>query len=80
MVKSNKFDYTNKKNTGVALGHFIAKQLDSEANAVKRATERQAKKHSSSSGHEGGDAELSVVHHIDMSLPGKELVSRTARA
>ncbi|EMC97826.1 hypothetical protein BAUCODRAFT_31836 [Baudoinia panamericana UAMH 10762] len=70
MVKSNPFDYTNKKNTGIGLGQFIAKQLEKEAK--KQAT--RARKQSLSSamgsvdGHEGSSS-----HGLDIKLPGKEL-------
>ncbi|KAK4554692.1 hypothetical protein LTR86_008194 [Recurvomyces mirabilis] len=71
MPKSNKFDYSKKKNTGVSLGQFIAKQLDGEADAVKRAAERAARKSIGSV--DGTDADTSVTHHIDLKVPGKEL-------
>ncbi|KAK3676048.1 hypothetical protein LTR78_004240 [Recurvomyces mirabilis] len=71
MPKSNKFDYSKKKNTGVSLGQFIAKQLDGEADAVKRAAERAARKSISSV--DGPDSDTSVTHHIDLKVPGKEL-------
>ena len=71
MPKSNRFDYSKKKNTGVSLGQFIAKQLDGEADAVKRAAERAARK--STGAADGPDADTSVTHHIDLKVPGKEL-------
>ncbi|KAK0909667.1 hypothetical protein LTR02_004329 [Friedmanniomyces endolithicus] len=75
MGKSNKFDYSKKKNNGVGLGHFIAKQLESEAEVVKKAAGRQAKKHSMSSASslEGLDSDSAVIHYIDLKVPGKEL-------
>ncbi|KAK0942558.1 hypothetical protein LTR29_005979 [Friedmanniomyces endolithicus] len=75
MGKSNKFDYSKKKNTGVGLGHFIAKQLESEAEVVKKAASRQAKKHSMSSASslDGLDSDSAVIHYIDLKVPGKEL-------
>ncbi|KAK1073577.1 hypothetical protein LTR74_001718 [Friedmanniomyces endolithicus] len=75
MGKSNKFDYSKKKNTGVGLGHFIAKQLESEAEVVKKAAGRQAKKHSMSSASslDGLDSDSAVIHYIDLKVPGKEL-------
>ncbi|KAK3110044.1 hypothetical protein LTR53_016081, partial [Teratosphaeriaceae sp. CCFEE 6253] len=76
MGKSNKFDLTNKKNTGVGLGQFISKQLISEADAVKKAAERR-RKHSIGSAESldtsGVDFDCAVVHHIDLKVPGKEL-------
>ncbi|TKA68598.1 hypothetical protein B0A55_08913 [Friedmanniomyces simplex] len=75
MGKSNKFDYTKKKNTSVGLGHFIAKQLDNEAEAVKKAAGRQARKHSMSSASslDSPESDSSVIHYIDLKVPGKEL-------
>ncbi|KAK0305770.1 hypothetical protein LTR01_006554 [Friedmanniomyces endolithicus] len=75
MGKSNKFDYSKKKNTGVGLGHFIAKQLESEAEAVKKSAGRQAKKQSTSSASslDGLESDSTVIHHIDLKVPGKEL-------
>lgn len=76
MGKSNKFDYTNKKNTGIRLGQFIATQLDSEADKVKKSAERditKARKQSVSSGTGSSDIPDYFVHHIDLKVPGKEL-------
>ncbi|KAK3656652.1 hypothetical protein LTR22_009631 [Elasticomyces elasticus] len=73
--KSNKFDYSKKKNTGVSLGQFIAKQLDSEAEVIKRATERRARKHStgSTASPDGGESDEPAIHRLDLKVPGKEL-------
>ncbi|KAK5131642.1 hypothetical protein LTR08_000769 [Meristemomyces frigidus] len=76
MGKSNKFDYTNKKNTGVALGQFIARQLDGEADKVKKSAERgsvKGRKQSVSSANATSDTSESCIHHIDLKAPGKDL-------
>ncbi|KAK5119762.1 hypothetical protein LTR85_007338 [Meristemomyces frigidus] len=76
MGKSNKFDYTNKNSTGISLGHFIAKQLDSEASKVQKNAERdiiKARKQSISSSTGSSDIPDSFVHQIDLKIPGKDL-------
>ncbi|KAK5113838.1 hypothetical protein LTR62_003222 [Meristemomyces frigidus] len=70
MAKSNKFDYTKKKNTGVGLGLFIAKQLDSEADAVRRAADRAARKFMTA---DDESVDKSVTHQIDLKIPSKDL-------
>lgn len=76
MGKSNKFDYTNRKNSGVALGQVIGKSLDSEADKVRKDVEKRAskaRKVSISSNASASDVQDSVVHHIDLQAPAKDL-------
>jgi len=81
MGKSNKFDFSNRKNSGIDLGQSIGKSLVKEGeklqkDAVKAAA--KARKQSSSGGGGGSDgiAEApndAYSHFIDLQAPAKDL-------
>ncbi|SMQ49231.1 unnamed protein product [Zymoseptoria tritici ST99CH_3D7] len=73
--KSNKFDYTNRANSGAALGHIIARDLEKEATKAARGAERRdsrARKRSGS-GIGGQDEVCHGGHVLDLKVPGKDL-------
>lgn len=75
MGKSNKFDYTNRPNSGPKLGQIIGGALQKEAEKVKKDAERlvqKARKQSTDSSSGGNDASP-FTHTIDMKVPNKEL-------
>ncbi|KAK3724809.1 hypothetical protein LTR37_000857 [Vermiconidia calcicola] len=75
MGKSNKFDYTNRSNSGPKLGQIIGCALQKEAEKVKKDGERhlqKARKQSTDS--IDGDSDInSTTHIIDLKAPNKEL-------
>ena len=78
MGKSNKFDYTNRANSGAKLGQIIGSALQKEAEKVKKDADRhlqKARKQSADStgGHSVNSDDLSTTHIIDLKVPGKEL-------
>ncbi|UJO17678.1 uncharacterized protein CLAFUR5_06492 [Fulvia fulva] len=78
MGKSNKFDFTNRPNSGVKLGGIIGRDLEKEADKAQKDAEKQAakaRKQSSSSvvssqSSSPGDV---VIHHLDIKIPSKQL-------
>ena len=44
MGKSNKFDFTNRANSGAKLGIIIERDLEKEADKVQKDAEKQAAK------------------------------------
>lgn len=73
--KSNKFDYTNRPNSGAKLGEIIASSLQKEAEKVKKDAERLAAKARKQSGDSSSgvyDAS-STQHVIDLKAPSKAL-------
>ena len=75
MGKSNKFDYTNRPNSGAKLGHIIGAALQKEAEKVKKDAEKhiqKARKQSTDS--VGAISDSSVTKHIlDLKAPSKDL-------
>ncbi|KAK3707909.1 hypothetical protein LTR37_011761 [Vermiconidia calcicola] len=75
MGKSNKFDYTNRSNSGPKLGQIIGCALQKEAEKVKKDGDRhlqKARKQSTDS--VDGESEInSTTHIIDLKAPNKEL-------
>lgn len=73
MGKSNKFDYTNRTNSGTKLGHIIGNALQKEAEKVLKDAERHSQKaRKASIGSVGGSPDDS--HHLlDLKVPGKAL-------
>lgn len=75
MGKSNKFDYTNRPNSGAKLGQIIGGALQKEAEKVKKDAERhihKARKQSTDSSSGTADAN-STTHIIDLKAPSKDL-------
>lgn len=75
MGKSNKFDYTNRVNSGAKLGQIIGSSLQKEAEKVKKDAERllqKARKQSNDSGSGGTDTN-SHTEIIDLKAPNKDL-------
>lgn len=75
MGKSNKFDYTNRDNHGVAFGQIIGKALLKDAEKVKADAERHLRKaRKQSIGSPNGAREsTSTKHTIDLKVPNKAL-------
>ena len=79
MGKSNKFDYSNRANSGVKLGHIIGGALQKEAEKVKKDAERHLEKvrkqsNGSASTEIGfGTGSDATRHVIDLKAPGKDL-------
>ncbi|KAF2478545.1 hypothetical protein BDY17DRAFT_64246 [Neohortaea acidophila] len=77
MGKSNKFDYTNRPNSGAKLGHIIGTALQKEAEKGKKDAEKQAikaRKQSSSSSSAPTDAPPApTAHVIELIAPNKDL-------
>ncbi|KAK5174173.1 uncharacterized protein LTR77_001253 [Saxophila tyrrhenica] len=73
MGKSNKFDYSNRANSGLKLGQIVGGALQKEAEKVKKDAERhlqKARKQSLDS--LGGDIDT-TRHIIDLKAPNKDL-------
>ena len=83
MGKSNKFDYTNRPNSGAKLGQIIGAALQKEAEKVKKDAEKhvqKARKQSTQSS-SGVNDEVSVtVHFIDLKAPSKDLTDEGVSA
>jgi hypothetical protein len=75
MGKSNKFDYSNRSNSGATLGHIIARDLENHAKKANRDVERQTEKarKRSTSGVDGQDEAHCSAHGLDLKVPGKDL-------
>lgn len=76
MPKSNKFDYTNRVNSGARLGQIIGGALQKEAEKVKAQAEKQvqkARKQSGDSNVSASDTISSTAHIIDLKAPSKDL-------
>jgi len=77
MAKSNKFDYTNRKNSGVELGQSIGKALVKEAEKLQKDAEKAAtktRKQSSSSSLEASEVlQDAQAHLINLQAPSKGL-------
>jgi hypothetical protein len=75
MGKSNKFDYTNRPNSGAKLGQIISAALQKEAEKAKKDDEKhiqKARKQSTDS--VGGCSDnLATKHILDLKAPGKDL-------
>ena len=76
MGKSNKFDYTNRPNSGAKLGQIIGAALQKEAEKVKKDAEKhvqKARKQSTHSSSGVNDEVSATVHFIDLKAPSKDL-------
>ena len=77
MGKSNKFDYTNRPNSGAKLGQIIGHALEKEANKLQKDAEKQAnktrKQSISSSSVGSSDGRDILVHVLDIRAPSKQL-------
>ena len=75
MGKSNKFDYTNRPNSGAKLGYIVGTALQKEAEKVKKDADRGAQKaRKQSTDSSGGFAEPGTMTHIiDLKAPSKDL-------
>lgn len=76
--KSNKFDYSNRSNSGAKLGEIIAASLQRELEKAKKDADKaaaKARKQSSSSsvGGDGVAEQSSSTHTIDLKAPSKDL-------
>ena len=82
MGKSNKFDYTNRPNSGAKLGAIIGGALQKEAEKVKKDAEKQATKARKQSTDSNSDVfeRITTVHTIDLKAPNKDLGDEGARA
>lgn len=75
MGKSNKFDYTNRSNSGAKLGQIIGTSLLKEAEKVKKDADRhiqKARKQSTDSMQASSD-NCATTHIIDLKAPNKDL-------
>lgn len=75
MGKSNKFDYTNRSNSGTKLGQIIGAALQKEADKVRKDAEKQRqklRKQSTSSAAALPEAEP-TTHAVDLKVPNKNL-------
>jgi hypothetical protein len=73
MGKSNKFDYTNRPNSGAKLGHIISSALQKESEKVQKDVERHVQKARKQST-DSVVTELDPMRHvIDLKAPGKDL-------
>jgi hypothetical protein len=75
MGKSNKFDYTNRPNSGAKLGQIIGAALQKEVEKVKKDAEKslqKARKQSNDSVELDHDLQPNK-HILDLKAPGKEL-------
>ena len=76
MGKSNKFDYTNRSNSGSKLGHIIGTALQKEAEKAKKdAGKHLEKARKQSTGSTGGSSDCGGLnpHIIDLKAPSKSL-------
>jgi hypothetical protein len=74
MGKSNKFDYTNRPNSGAKLGQIIGAALQKEVEKVKRDAEKNYQKARKQSNDSAGLDDLQASKHIlDLKAPGKDL-------
>ena len=76
MGKSNKFDYTNRSNSGAKLGQIIGSALQKEAEKVKKDADRhaqKARKQSADSISGTADSSAFTTHIIDLKAPNKDL-------
>jgi hypothetical protein len=76
MGKSNRFDYSNRPNSGAKLGSIIARDLEKEADKVVKDVTRRARKSSSGSsigGVSSLDVTEAVIHPLDIKAPSKQL-------
>lgn len=75
MGKSNKFDYTNRPNSGAKLGQIIGTALQKEAEKVRKDAERHHEKaRKLSAGSADGAAPVDATKHvIDLKAPSKDL-------
>ncbi len=77
MGKSNKFDYTNRPNSGPNFGHIIGVAVQKEAEKVKKDAERhlqKARKQSVGGGGGDGGADIDSTRHlVDLKAPNKDL-------
>ena len=82
MGKSNKFDYTNRPNSGPKLGQIIGAALQKEVEKAKKDAEKSIQKARKQSGDSAGlTIEVSSSKHIiDLKAPNKELTDEGACA
>lgn len=76
MVKSNKFDYSNRASEGVKLGRVIGDAFRKEVDKAKKDAERQAAKVRKQSTHGAGNPDCGKdlgIHVIDLKATGKHL-------
>ncbi|PPJ53977.1 hypothetical protein CBER1_02997 [Cercospora berteroae] len=79
MGKSNKFDYSNRPNSGEKLGGIIGRDVEKEVDKVAKDVEKQVvKARQSSIGSNGSSLNYSaisedVVHYLDIKAPAKQL-------
>ena len=75
MGKSNKFDYTNRSNSGAKLGQIVGTALQKEAEKVKKDAERHMQKARKQSGDSsaGSVDTPGTTHTIDLKAPSKDL-------
>ena len=75
MGKSNKFDYTNRPNSGAKLGQIIGAALQKEVEKVKKDAEKHIQKARKKSTDSMGSSStnLATKHVLDLKAPGKDL-------
>ncbi len=75
MGKSNKFDYTNRPNSGAKLGQIISAALQKEAEKAKKDAEKHIQKARKQSIDSVGTCSDSLLmkHILDLKAPGKDL-------
>lgn len=76
MGKSNKFDYSNRPNSGAKLGSIIGRDIEKEADKVVKDVERRARKSSTASSISAiGSLDITeaLVHPLDIKAPSKQL-------
>ena len=80
MGKSNKFDYTNRPNSGAKLGSIIGRDLNCQADKVQKEANKAAEKArkvstgSTTSSSAASEATRdTLVHVLDIKIPGKKL-------
>ena len=73
MGKSNRFDFTNRKNAGVSLGQVIGKAFELEAERTRKDAEKLTLKSRKQSISDSSELPEPITHRLDFKAPSKDL-------